>query len=119
MSALLARRDELVAAGFDARFAAGDLADVDLSWTWKRAGRRVVTVPASVVEIERSADSPTPSRALELRSRLLLTWKHLDAADRRREHVEALETRALEAVLAGRTDELAGIALALESEPGR
>ncbi len=119
MSALLARRDELVAAGFDARFAPGDLADVDLSWTWKRAGRRVVIVPTSVVEIARSADSAPPSRALELRNRLLLTWKHLDAADRRHEHVEALEARALEALLAGRADELAGIALALEADAGR
>lgn len=119
MSALLTRRDELVRAGFDARFAPGDLADVDLSWTWKRAGRRVVTVPTSVVEIARSSDAASTSRALELRSRLLLTWKHLEAADRRREHVEALEALALDALLAGDSGRLAELALALESSEAR
>ncbi len=119
MSALLARRDELVAAGFDARFAPGDLADVDLSWTWKRAGRRVVTVPASVVEIARAAESAPSSRALELRNRLLLTWKHLDDADRRREHVEALEALALDALLACERSQLAALVLALDSNDAR
>jgi len=120
-SAMIARRDELLAAGFDARFTPGDLADVDLSWTWKKAGRRVVTVPRSVVE---RAPAPGPDMAgglasvLATRNRLLLTWKHLDAPERRREHVDALEARALEALLAGHPAELAAIALALDAGPG-
>lgn len=113
-SAMLARRDELLAAGFDARFVPGELADVDLSWTWKKSGRRVVTVPRSVVErTAPSVAAEEPSGALALRNRLLLTWKHLDAPERRREHVEALEARALDALLHGRRDELAMLALAL------
>lgn len=117
-AALLARRDELLAEGFDARFAPGDLADVDLSWTWKKAGRRVVCAPRSVVTRGSDAGCAPPRElraALGARNRLLLTWKHLEAPERRREHVEALEARALDALLAGRTEDLAGIALALES----
>lgn len=120
-SALLARRDELLAAGFDARFAPGELADVDLSWTWKKSGRRVVSVPRSVVERAAGTDAaPSADLAgtLATRNRLLLTWKHLDAPDRRCEHVEALEARALDALLAGRRQELAALALALDSVPG-
>lgn len=120
-SAMLARRDELLAAGFDARFAPGDLADVDLSWTWKKAGRRVVSVPRSVVERTALASGELPREvadALATRNRLLLTWKHLDAPERRREHVEALESRALEALLAGRAGELAAIASALDAGSG-
>ncbi|MCY2962014.1 MAG: glycosyltransferase [Planctomycetota bacterium] len=117
-SAMLVRRDELLAAGFDARFTPGELADVDLSWTWKKSGRRVVTVPRSVVV--RSAGpngglSPELAGSLAIRNRLLLTWKHLDAPERRREHVEALEARALDALLAGRADELAVLAIALDT----
>jgi GT2 family glycosyltransferase len=125
LHALLARRDELVAAGFDARFAPGDLADVDLSWTWKRAGRRVVQVPAAEVELASAADARRPDaraaelRVLELRNRLLLTWKHLDAPERRAEHQDALEAFALEALLAGRREDLAALALALEADAGR
>lgn len=113
-AAMLARRDELLAAGFDASFAPGDLADVDLSWSWKRAGRRVLAVPRSVVERAGAAAQPS---AFATRSRLLLTWKHLDAPERRREHAEALEASALDALLAGRADELAALALALETGP--
>lgn len=117
IAAMLVRRDEFVAAGLDARFAPGELADVDLSWSWKRAGRRVVLVAESVVD--RAGARVDARRALELRGRLLLTWKHVDGVERRREHVEALEARALDALLAGRADELAGIALALEADAGR
>lgn len=119
LAALLARRDELVAGGLDPRFAPGELADVDLSWSWKRAGRRVLTVPASAVDLARWRDAGPGARAIELKSRLLLTWKHLESPEHRREHVEALETRALEALLAGRADELAAIVLALEAEAVR
>lgn len=117
-SALLARRDELLAAGLDMRFAPGELADVDLSWTWKKAGRRVVTVPRSVVERTTPSNTTADDWAgvLDTRNRLLLTWKHLDAPERRREHVEALEARALDALLGGRKSELAAIVVALDTQ---
>ncbi len=114
--ALLTRRDELLAEGFDTRFTPGDLADVDLSWTWKKSGRRVVLVPRSVVEYAPSEPEDVELTAtLALRNRLLLTWKHLDAPERRREHVTALEARALEALLDGHTAELCALVAALES----
>lgn len=116
--ALLTRRDELVAAGFDARFAPGGLADVDLAWTWKKSGRRVVTVPRSFVERTTRESSGIPAQiepTLALRSRLLLTWKHLDGPERRREHVEALEAHALDALLAADRATLAALALALDA----
>ncbi len=116
--ALLARRDELIAASFDARFVPGDLADVDLAWTWKKSGRRVLTVPHSVVERFSSGGAVIPAEfepALALRNRLLLTWKHLDAPERRRDHVEALEAHALDALLAGDRATLAALAVALDA----
>lgn len=116
--ALLARRDELIAAGFDARFTPGDLADVDLAWTWKKSGRRVLTVPRSVVERITSENTGILAEfepSLALRNRLLLTWKHLDAPERRREHVEALEAHALDALLAGDRTTLAALSLALDT----
>ena len=115
--ALLARRDELIAAGLDTRFVPGDLADVDLAWTWKKSGRRVVTVPRSVVERTPGEIAGIPAEfepSLALRNRLLLTWKHLDAPERRREHVEALEAHALDALLAGDRNRLLAIAAALD-----
>lgn len=115
-SALLARRGELLEAGFDARFTPSGFEDVDLCWGWKRAGRRVVVVPESQVESGGGAGLGLPAdvrTAAQARNLLLLTWKHLDDPERRREHVEALEARALDALLNGRRDELVTLALAL------
>jgi GT2 family glycosyltransferase len=117
-AAMLVRRDELLEAGFDARFTPGEFADVDLSWSWKKTGRRVVNVPRSIVERTADPAATLPgelARSLAIRNRLLLTWKHLDVPARRREHVEALEARALEALLAGRADDLRALAAALEA----
>jgi GT2 family glycosyltransferase len=115
-SALLARRADLIEAGFDARFTPGGFEDVDLTWCWKRAGRRVVVVPQAHVDAGDGEGTgvPDPVRGIAReRNLLLLTWKHLDDQERRREHVEALEARALDALLGGRRDELVTLALAL------
>lgn len=115
-SALLARRDELLAAEFDARFTPTGFEDVDVCWAWKRAGRRVVVATESVVEGGRGEGLGLPAdvrAAARARNLLLLTWKHLDDPARRREHVEALEAHALDALLNGRRGELVTLALAL------
>ncbi len=117
--AMLARRDELLAAGFDALFEPFYVEDVDLAWRAWGEGRRVVLRNDSVVEhrnrgtIARHVPAALVRATIE-RNWLLFQWKHLDGAELE-EHLRTLRARATEALVLGRREELEWFALALES----
>lgn len=117
--AFLTRRAPFVeSGGFDPLCAPFYFEDVDLGLTAWRRGRRVVEVPASVVEHHhRGTIGPRIPAALVQaaveKNRLLVHWKHLDNRVEAHEHVSALWRDALDAGFAGRREELVWLALAL------
>jgi len=114
-AAVLLRRDELLARGFDALFGPGEWLARDLGWRARRDGRGLVRVAGSIVELSAAG---APASALEdARARLLFTWKHLDEEALWREHLLALLERTLRAAEADEREELLGLALALEELP--
>jgi len=117
--ALLVRREEFLAAGgFDELFAPLYFEDVDFGLTAWRRGRRIVEVPAAVVEHHAGGTVSTHvpdalARAAYERNRLLVQWKHLGSKREAHDHLVSLWRDALDAGLAGRRDELVHLALAL------
>jgi len=110
--AVLLRRDELRARGFDALFESGAWLLRDLGWRARRDGRALLRVAGSNVELREETPAPEDERA-----RLLFTWKHLDEEPLWREHLAALLARTLRAAELGERDELVALALALEELP--
>lgn len=119
--AMLLRRDELVAAGgLDSLFEPFYFEDTDLGLSAWRQGRRILEVPASVVEHHhRGTIGPrVPEdlvRAVIERNRLLVHWKHLDTRAAAVEHLRTLHRDAFDAAMGDRREELIWLALALES----
>lgn len=117
--AFLVRREEFLAAGgFDPLLAPFGFEDVDFGVTAWRRGRRVVEVPAAVVEHHAGATlgSHVPEalrRAAHERNRLLVQWKHLSSRREAQDHLVSLWRDALDAGLQGRREELVHLALAL------
>jgi hypothetical protein len=131
--ALFVRREEFLAiGGFDQLLAPMHFEDVDLGLSAWRRGRRIVEVPAAVVEhhaplVEHGAsrvedrarqtvDAPVPaalSRAAAERNRLLVHWKHLSSKKEAHDHLVSLWRDALDAGLQGKREELVHLALAL------
>ena len=117
--ALLVRREEFLAAGgFDRLFAPLGFEDVDLGLSAWRRGRRVVEVPAAVVEHHAGGTlaghvPDTLARAAQERNRLLVHWKHLSSKREAHDHLVALWRDALDAGLCGRREDLVHLALAL------
>ena len=117
--AWLFRRDDFLrAGGFDPLFRPFYWEDIDLCWCAWRAGRRIVHVPAAVVEhhhrgtIGEVASSAAVLAAIR-KNRWLFQWKHLDP-ELLPEHVAALARHALDAWLRDRREELVHLVLALE-----
>jgi hypothetical protein len=111
-AAVLLRRDELLARGFDALFESGTWLARDLGWRARRDGRALLRVAGSNVELRAQAPALEDERA-----RLLFTWKHLDEEPLWREHLAALLARTLRAAELGERAELVALALALEELP--
>jgi len=111
-AAALARRDELLARGFDALFESGAWLARDLGWRARRDGRALLRVAGSSVELRSE-----PAALDDARARLLFTWKHLDEEELWREHLAALLARTLRAAELGQKAELVALALALEELP--
>jgi len=117
--AICLRREEFLAiGGFDRLLAPLHFEDVDLGLSAWRRGRRVVEVPAAVVEhyAGGTLDALVPaglSRAVAERNRLLVHWKHLSSKREAHDHLVSLWRDALDAGLQGRREELVHLALAL------
>jgi N-acetylglucosaminyl-diphospho-decaprenol L-rhamnosyltransferase len=117
--ATLVRREEFLASGgYDRLFAPLGFEDVDAGLTAWRRGRRVIEVPAAVVErhaggtVSGHAPEALLRAALE-RNRLLVHWKHLSSKREAHDHLVALWRDALDAGLCGRREDLVHLALAL------
>ena len=105
--------------GFDPAIEPFYLEDLDLGWRAWRAGFATRYVGRSVVEHRHrgtigSRVPPEVVLAAIERNRLLFTWKHLDDARSREEHVRALARRIAEARVAGDRAFLTAVCLALE-----
>ena len=118
--AMMVRREEFLAeGGFDPLLAPFYFEDTDLGLTAWRRGRKVLEIPASVVEhhhrgtIGRVVPDNIVRAAIE-RNRLLVHWKHLDSKTAAHEHYLSLYRDALDAGIGERREELIWMALALE-----
>ncbi|TAJ17148.1 MAG: glycosyltransferase family 2 protein [Planctomycetota bacterium] len=115
---LLRRSEFLAAGGFDPLYEPFYMEDADLGLVARRAGRRVLYEPRSVVEHHhRGTIGKRIPRELVVavieRNRLLLQWKLVDAPARARAHYAALHRVATDALLCDEREQLVWLALAL------
>jgi GT2 family glycosyltransferase len=117
--ALLMRRADFAARGFDRLFEPFYWEDVDLCLAAWRAGRRVVEVPNSIVEHHhRGSIGPRVPReivhaAIE-KNRWLLSWKYLDRQEEAEAQLSAAMGCLLDAAIRDDRRRLVELCLALE-----